>query len=135
LSDLFSEIILEYYKEPINFGKIKEPNLTGRGGNISCGDTIELYITFDGSKVKNAMFEGQGCAISRAGSCILTEKIKGMEVNDILKIQADEIFEELGGVIQTRAKCALLALHVIKKSLEDWKNNPVDKMVVKDVHI
>ena len=134
-NNLYSEIILDYYKNPINFGEIKKPDLRASGGNISCGDTVALYIKFDKEKITEISFTGQGCAISRAGSCVLTEIVQGKKVGEILKMNPNTVLDELGGTIQTRMKCALLGLNVIKKALSEWKKNPTPTLTVANINI
>ncbi len=132
---VYSEIILDYYKNPVNFGKIKGADVEAHGGNATCGDTVDLFIKFEGKIIKDIKFTGQGCAISRAGACVLTEIAKGKTVDEVLEFLPDEIFSPLGGVIQTRIKCSLLGLNVIKKALSSWKKNPKKKLIVKGISI
>ena len=135
-NSIYSEIILDYYKNPINFGKLKKTSVTASGGYVSCGDTVELFVLFgkDG-KVKDISFTGQGCAISRAGACVVTEFAKGKTYQEILDLTPEEVFKDLGGVIQTRIKCALLGLNVLKKAISEWSKKPTKKLVLKGINI
>lgn len=132
---IYSDIILDYYKNPVNFGKIRGADIEAHGGNVSCGDTVELYIKIGKEKgeetVKEITFTGVGCAISRAGACVITEIVKGKKIDEVLSITPQDIYTHLGGVIQTRIKCSLLGLNVVKKALSEWKDSKKKPKVLK----
>ena len=117
-NELFSEIILELYKNPVNFGALPHADAEAELGNPSCGDKVHLFLKIENNKIIQASFVGQGCAISTAAASLLTELVKGKTVAEAKNIQPKQLFEELGGVIQIRIKCATLSLSALKKALE-----------------
>jgi nitrogen fixation NifU-like protein len=127
--EIFSEIILDLYKNPVNFGHLKEFDLKATGGNPFCGDEVSFELKIDNGKVSDIRFSGKGCAISRASESLLTEMVKGKTLFEIKEISSERVFEELGGVIQTRAKCALLGLGVLKRGVEEFEKNGSKKTV------
>lgn len=116
-NELFSDIILELYKNPLNFGRMKNASLEAEGGNPVCGDKAHIFLRVENGKIVDASFVGSGCAISTAAASLLTEMVKGRTVAEASKLAPEALFEQLGGVIQTRIKCATLALSVLKQAL------------------
>ncbi len=115
-ADIYREIILDYYRNPRNFGKIDSPDITLRESNPLCGDEIEIQVKFDGDKVKDIKFNGKGCAISQASASMLTEMVMGKSLEDMKKVGKEDILESLGlpNLGPARIKCALLSLKTLK---------------------
>ena len=120
--ETYSDIILELYKHPMNEGEIKNADLTAQGGNPVCGDAIRMSVTLTDGKITDARFTGNGCAISQASASLLTDMVKGKTIEETLAIPPEQVFENLGGIIQTRIKCALLGLHVLKEGLKKYQS-------------
>ena len=145
LKQLYKDIILEHGKSPRNYGKCKKYTHEAKGHNPLCGDKVQVYLNLNSEKkVEELMFEGSGCAISIASTSIMTELIKGKNLEDAKKIILDflemiksttqitsnDLNEEqktkimsLSGVKQypMRVKCATLAWHTLTSAIE--KNN------------
>jgi nitrogen fixation NifU-like protein len=116
--ELFSEIILHLYKEPLNRREIRGASVHAETGNPLCGDKVHFFLKIEKNRIVDAAFTGGGCAISTAAASLLTEMVKGKTVSEAKKIAAEELFQELGGVIQTRIRCATVGLSAMKKALE-----------------
>lgn len=134
-SSIYTEIILDLYKNPVNYGEFDDPDLNLSGGNPSCGDEVVFHLRLEGDRVNDVRFHGHGCAISRASECILTEMVKGMRLEEVLEIKPDTLFDELGGVVQTRIKCGLLGLHVLKHGIRMYLKNPEKFTVIRGISI
>lgn len=118
--DLYRQKILDHYKRPRNFGRLSDPSKSQLEENPSCGDSIIMDIILENNKVKNIKFSGEGCAISIASASMLTEKVKGMQINEIAKLKTIDIEEMLGLTLSpSRIKCAMLSLNTLKKILID----------------
>jgi nitrogen fixation NifU-like protein len=116
--ELYSEIILDYFKNPVNKGIITKPDGTCTEHNPLCGDKIRVDLLLDKKgKVSEAKFSGEGCAISQAATSMLTEKLIGKTPAQIKKIDNEEIYKMLNIPISPgRVKCALLGLVTAKKA-------------------
>lgn len=116
--DLYSEIILDYYKHPRNKGPIKSTENKATELNPLCGDKVTIYLKFDkNNKIQKATFEGEGCAISQAATSMLTEILSGKTLEELNKMNQENIFKLLGFKISPgRIKCALLGLETAKKA-------------------
>ena len=138
LRELYQSVILDHSRKPRNFGELHgEGCVHVHGDNPSCGDEIDMFVKFDGDKVADIKFNGQGCAISQASASMMTLKIKGKEKAQAQKMAlvfrgivtgkdrqtADE--EALGelqlleGVqhFPQRVKCAMLAWRALEQAL------------------
>lgn len=112
---MYSEIILDYYRNPKQFGTLDHPHIHARDTNPSCGDVIEFFAHVDKDVIKDVRFTGKGCAISQASASMLAESLVGKHVNDITKFSKQDVLDLLGIPISgMRMKCALLGLKVLK---------------------
>ncbi len=141
LRDLYQEVILDHGKNPRNFRHPAEANREAHGHNPLCGDRLTIYLTLDADGiVRDAAFEGRGCAISTASASLMTEVVKGKPLDQVkalfdnfhylatgsgdaypaAELNDDlERLEVLGGVRQypMRVKCATLAWHTLNAAL------------------
>jgi nitrogen fixation NifU-like protein len=121
-SDMYKEIILDYYKNPRNRGSLEHPDSKARDSNPLCGDVVEMQLQFKDSKVSDIKFNGDGCAISQAAASMLTELVMGKTIEDVRKIDKNALLENLGSpnLGAVRIKCALLPLKVMKSALYEY---------------
>ena len=112
---MYREYILDHYKNPRNFGRLENPDISHEENNPLCGDVVGMdFKTHDGV-IEDVRFHGRGCAISQASASLLTERLKGMSLDDARQIGKQDVLEELGIEISpARLKCALLSLKVLK---------------------
>lgn len=117
--EMYKEHILELYKNPLNFGKIKNPTHSKKEHNPLCGDEFEIFINSKNNKIKDIKFTGKGCAISIASASLITEKVKGMGLDKIKNMTSKEITNLLKiPISSTRIKCVLLPLEAIQKAIK-----------------
>ena len=130
--DLYRELILDHYKHPRNFGHLDHSDATASDNNITCGDQIVMEIHTSKRKkgkkqeiiVEDIRFSGEGCAINQASASMLTEKVVGLRLEDILKLKTEDIEEMLGTELTpSRIKCAVLPLEVLQKAAGKIKSS------------
>jgi len=122
--EIYKENILDHNRNPHNKKALGDFDLKGEGRNVSCGDSIVLFIKFgkDG-KIIDVGFEGDGCAISQAATSMLTDKIKGMSMKDLKLLSPGDIYNMLGIKISLgRTKCALLPYEALNEGFKKQKN-------------
>ena len=143
LKQLYQEIILEHGKSPRNFGKCQKYTHQAKGHNPLCGDQVQVYLKLNKeNKVENLSFEGSGCAISIASTSIMTESVKGKDLEIARKIIIDFLnmikntqeikskdldddqkikIMSLSGVKQypMRVKCATLSWHTLTSAINN----------------
>ena len=114
--EMYREHILDLYKNPRNFGELKGKTHSHREFNPLCGDDITMDAVIEDGRVKEINFHGHGCALSIASASLLTEEIKGMRVEEVMKLTKDKVLELMMIPIgPVRIKCALLPLETIHK--------------------
>ena len=122
--EIYRENILDHYKHPRNFGLLEPCSFQHREVNPLCGDEITLFVELEHGKVKDVKFTGKGCAISMASASLFTDKIKGMEIQQIKALTQDDIMEMLGiSVSITRMRCATLPLKTLFKGVATWEEH------------
>jgi nitrogen fixation NifU-like protein len=119
---MYKEIVLDYYKNPRNKGKMQSPDSTAKDSNPLCGDVVEMELKFADGKVSDIKFNGDGCAISQASASMLTELVMGKSIDEVRKIDKTALLENLGSpnLGAVRIKCALLPLKVMKSALYEY---------------
>src|ERR1700686_3862656 len=111
----YREYILHHYKNPRNFGRLENPDIRHEEDNPLCGDVIGMDFRIKDGVIDDIRFHGRGCAISQASASLLTERLKGLPLEDAKKIGNVAVLGELGIEISpARIKCALLSLKVLK---------------------
>ena len=121
-ADIYREIILDYYRNPRNYGKLPSPDIAQRDSNPLCGDELEMHLNIKDNKVVDVKFTGKGCAISQASASMLTELIMGKDFEAVKKLSKEDILDNLGlhDLGPARIKCALLSLKVLKSGLYSY---------------
>ena len=138
LKQLYREIVNEHNLHPVNKGKIEKPDLVLRGVNPSCGDDITLYLKLDGDTIKEASYDGSGCAISQASVDMMVDQILGKNKEEAIKLagtfmgmikgeitdeESIEALDEAAALqdvahMPARVKCAVLGWHTMQEMLE-----------------
>jgi len=118
-ADIYHEMIVDYSRNPVNYGKIEDHDVTFHDSNPLCGDSIDIDMKINDNKVTDIKFHGRGCAICMACSSVLTEITKGKTLDEARAIDKHDILSELGleHLQAVRIKCALLSLKVLKSAL------------------
>jgi len=118
----YTDKTIKYFRQPKNFGPLKDPDGVGQVGNLVCGDVIKIYVKIKENRKKELIvsdisFETFGCVAAVATSAALTEMAKGLPVRDALKIEANDIIEFLGGMPQIKVHCSVLAQDALAEAL------------------
>lgn len=121
-ADIYHEMIIDYSRNPVNYGQIPDPDVTYHDSNPLCGDSIDIDLKITDDTVQDIKFHGKGCAICMACSCVLTEITKGKSLDQVKQITKNDILRELGleNLQAVRIKCALLSLKVLKFALYSY---------------
>ena len=115
MDDLYRQIILDRYKNPVNLGQIDD-GIKVEDINPLCGDRIKIWLKIKDQIIVDAKFQGSGCAISIAATDILMDLIKGKKLKQILSLSGSEIEDELDiKLTSVRKRCAYIGLEAIKK--------------------
>lgn len=121
----YSKKVIETFKNPRNYGKIKNYDGLGKVGNFVCGDVMWLYIKITQNKkkedvIKDISFETFGCIAALASSSIITDLVKGKTIEQALKITKQEILDKLGGLPPVKIHCSVLAIDALHEAIYDY---------------
>ncbi len=117
---LYSEKVMEHFKNPRNVGEIENPDGVGHVGNPACGDIMELYLKINDSTIVDAKFKTFGCGAAIATSSMVTEMVKGKSISEALKISNKAVAEALDGLPSVKMHCSVLAEEALKSAIEDY---------------
>ena len=121
----YNKKVLDYFLNPKNLGVIENADASAQVGNPVCGDIIEIYLKIDKNKnnhkyITDIKFKTLGCAAAIATSSMLTEIAKGKTLEDALKIDANTIAKELGGLPPIKMHCSNLAYKALRKAIHKY---------------
>ncbi|MGD0276702.1 MAG: Fe-S cluster assembly scaffold protein NifU [Syntrophales bacterium] len=119
---VYSEKVMDHFRNPRNVGEIENPDGVGRVGNPVCGDIMELYIKVKDDVIVDAKFKTFGCGAAIATSSMVTELIKNKTIEEASSISNRAVAEALGGLPPIKMHCSVLAEEALTKAIEDYKS-------------
>ena len=122
------EFLLDHYQSPRNHGAFEPVDVTMPGGNPGCGDVVTIYLKVNpaGDAIEHVTFEGTGCTISQAAASILTEMADGKPLAAIDAMDFNDMIDTLGReVVNTRPRCATLALGTLKAAIAHYRTDKI----------
>ncbi len=117
---LYSEKVMDHFRNPRNVGVIENADGVGEVGNAKCGDIMKIYLKIESGVIADVKFETFGCGSAIASSSMATEMIKGKPVSDALALTNKAVAEALDGLPAYKMHCSVLAEEAIKKALKDY---------------
>ena len=118
---MYNEKVMEAFSNPKNVGEIENPDGLGKVGNAACGDIMQITLKIEDERIVDAKFKTFGCAAAIATSSTATEMIKGMTIEEALKVTNKKVIETLGGLPAQKIHCSVLAEEAIKKAIDDYR--------------
>ena len=118
---MYSEKVMEHFRNPRNVGEIEDPSGVGEVGNPQCGDVMKLFIKVEGDKIIEAKFQTFGCGAAIATSSMVTEMVKGKTLEEALKISNEMVAEALDGLPPVKMHCSVLAEEALRGAIEDYR--------------
>ena len=117
---LYSEKVMDHFKNPRNVGEIENPSGVGQVGNAKCGDIMKIYLKIENDVIEDVKFETFGCGSAIASSSMATELIKGKPVSEAMNLTNKAVAEALDGLPAHKMHCSVLAEEAIKQALKDY---------------
>lgn len=117
---LYSEKVMDHFKNPRNVGVIENADGVGEVGNAKCGDIMKIYLKINDGIITDVKFETFGCGSAIASSSMATEMIKGKPVSEALSLTNKAVAEALDGLPAYKMHCSVLAEEAIKAAVKDY---------------
>lgn len=119
---MYNDKVREAFANPKNVGFIEDADGVGKVGNPTCGDIMEISLKIKDNVIVDAKFRTFGCAAAIATSSTATEMVKGMTIDEALKLTNSQVVEELEGLPPPKIHCSVLAEEAIKEAINDYKS-------------
>ena len=117
---LYSEKVMDHFRNPRNVGVIEDADGVGEVGNAVCGDIMKIYLKIEDGIVSDVKFETFGCGSAIASSSMATELIKGKPLSEVLKLTNKAVTEALDGLPAHKLHCSVLAEEAIRAAVKDY---------------
>jgi nitrogen fixation NifU-like protein len=117
---MYSEKVMEHFRNPRNMGEIPDADGVGTVGNPVCGDLMTIYIKVNGNRLEDIKFKTFGCGSAIATSSMITELAKGKTLEEGLKITRANVADSLGGLPPVKMHCSNLAADALHAAIEDY---------------
>jgi nitrogen fixation NifU-like protein len=117
---MYSEKVMEHFKNPRNMGEIKDADGVGTVGNPVCGDMMTIYIKVKDNHLEDIKFKTFGCGAAIATSSMMTELAKGKTLEEALKITRANVADALDGLPPIKMHCSNLAADALHAAIEDY---------------
>ncbi len=119
---MYSDKVMENFKNPQNMGKMENPDGVGTVGNPVCGDMLRMYIKVEDGKIADAKIETFGCVAAIATSSVTTQMAIGMTLEEAKKLTRKEVADALDGLPPQKMHCSNLAADALHKAIEDYES-------------
>jgi len=118
---MYTEQVMDHFKNPRNVGEIKDAEGVGEVGNVKCGDIMKIYLKINDEEIiEDVKFLTFGCGSAIASSSMATELIKGKSVDKAVELTNKAVVEALGGLPKAKVHCSVLAEQAVKSALYDY---------------
>ncbi|MBQ9458746.1 MAG: Fe-S cluster assembly scaffold protein NifU [Oscillospiraceae bacterium] len=124
---LYSEKVMDHFRNPRNVGVIEDADAVGEVGNAKCGDIMKMYFKIEGDTLADVKFETFGCGSAIASSSMATELIKGKPLSEVAQLTNKAVAEALDGLPDYKMHCSVLAEEAIQSALEDYYSRHPEK--------
>jgi nitrogen fixation NifU-like protein len=124
---MYSEKVLEHFKNPRNVGELEDADAEGTVGNPVCGDMMTMYIKVDDGRIEDVKFKTFGCGAAIATSSMTTELAKGKTLDEALEISRQDVADALDGLPPVKMHCSNLAADALHEAIKSYKEKSTKK--------
>jgi len=131
---MYSEKVMEHFKNPHNMGEIQDADGIGTVGNPVCGDMMTIYIKVKDNRIEDIKFKTFGCGAAIATSSMVTDLAKGKTLEEAMKITRANVADSLGGLPPIKMHCSNLAADALHAAIEDYNKKRKRRKNEKRIH-
>ncbi len=117
----YTDKVIEHFMSPYNVGTMTDYDGKGEHGDVRCGDALTIYIKVKDNIITDISFLVFGCTAAVATSSVTTMFAKGKTIEDALKIEEEDITNELGGLPANKLHCSNLGVETLRKAIKDYQ--------------
>lgn len=118
---MYSEKVLEHFKDPQNVGEMEDHDGKGTVGNPVCGDMMSMYIKVKDDKIEDISFKTFGCGAAIATSSMTTELAKGKTLDEAMNISRQDVADALDGLPPVKMHCSNLAADALHEAIKNYR--------------
>ena len=118
---MYSEIVMDHFKNPRNVGEIPDADGVGEVGNPACGDIMAFYIKVKDNILEDVKFKTFGCGAAIAVSSMVSEMAKGKTLDEAMKINNNSVIDALDGLPKKKHHCSNLGADALHRAIEDYR--------------
>jgi nitrogen fixation NifU-like protein len=117
----YSDKVMDHFVNPRNMGEIQDADAIADVGNPACGDMMRLFLKIENGRIVDAKFKTFGCGAAIASSSMLTEMIKGMTIEEALRVTNERVINALGGLPPVKRHCSVMAEEALANALKEYQ--------------
>ena len=118
---VYSDKVMDHFKNPRNVGEIENPDGVGEVGNPVCGDMMTFYIKVENNRLKDVKFKTFGCGAAIAVSSMTSEMAMGKTLEEAMLITPQSVADELGGLPKVKFHCSNLGADALHLAIDDYR--------------
>ncbi len=122
----YTKKTLDHFLKPKNIGRLNNPDGFAQIGNMVCGDQLDFFLKVEKGKIKDVRFLSFGCASNIATASMMTEKVKGMTIEEAKKYKWEKIVSDLGGLPQQKVHCSVMAVEGLRKAIDNYEKRQAE---------
>lgn len=123
---MYNDKVMDHFFHPRNVGEIENPDGAGQIGNPVCGDVMRITIKVADDKIEDVKFKTFGCGAAIATSSMVTEMVKGLHLDEAMKVSNRAVADALGGLPPQKLHCSNLAADALHLAIEDYRKKRAD---------
>ena len=120
---IYTDKVIEHFKNPHNQGSMEDADAIGEKGNMACGDVMKIYLKVKDDKIDDIKFETFGCAAAIAVTSAMTDIAKNSSLDDAMAITKGDVVKALGDLPPAKIHCSMLGIEALQEAIDNYKKD------------